>query len=50
MDRQASKTLIGAFVVGAVVLIIAGVLIFGGGQFLKESQKYVLFSRDLSRG
>jgi len=50
MDRQASKTLIGAFVVGAVVLIIAGVLIFGGGQFLKESQKYVLFFQGSVKG
>jgi paraquat-inducible protein B len=50
MDRQASKTLIGAFVVGAVVLIVAGVLIFGGGQFLKKSQKYVLFFEGSVKG
>ncbi len=50
MDRQASKTLIGAFVVGAVVLIVTGVLIFGGGQFLKESQKYVLFFQGSVKG
>ena len=50
MDRQASKTLIGAFVVGAVFLIVAGVLIFGGGQFMKKSQKYVLFFKGSVKG
>ncbi|MBW1868987.1 MAG: MCE family protein, partial [Deltaproteobacteria bacterium] len=50
MDRQASKTLIGAFVVGAVVLIVAGVLIFGGGQFFKKTEKYVLFFKGSVKG
>ena len=50
MDKQASKTLIGAFVVGAVVLIIAGVLIFGGGQFFKKTEKYVLFFQGSVQG
>jgi len=43
MNTNASKTLIGAFVVGAVVLIVTGVLIFGSGQFIKKTEKYVLF-------
>ena len=43
MDKQASKTLIGAFVVGAVVLIVAGVLIFGSGKFMKKADTFVLF-------
>ena len=50
MDRQASKTLIGAFVVGAVVLIVAGVLIFGGGQFMQKTEKYVLFFEGSVKG
>ena len=50
MDRQASKTLIGAFVVGAVVLIVAGVLIFGGGQFMQKTEKYVLFFQGSVKG
>ena len=50
MDRQASKTLIGAFVVGAVVLIVAGVLIFGSGQFFKKTEKYVLFFQGSVKG
>ena len=47
MAKQTSKTLIGGFVVGAVALIVAGVLIFGSGKFFQESSKYVLFFRDL---
>ncbi len=43
MARKASKTLIGGFVVGAVALIVAGVLVFGSGKFFQVSNKYVLF-------
>ena len=50
MDRQASKMLIGSFVVGAVVLLIAGVFMFGGGQFMKKSERYVLFFQGSVQG
>jgi paraquat-inducible protein B len=50
MDRQASKMLIGSFVVGAVVLAVAGVLMFGGGQFMKKTEKYVLFFQGSVKG
>ncbi len=43
MSKQANKTLIGGFVVGAVVIALAGILIFGGGHFLTKKEKYVLF-------
>ena len=43
MSKQASKTLIGAFVVGALALVVIGILLFGTGQFFSESKKYVLF-------
>ncbi len=43
MNGKASKTLIGAFVVGAVVLIVAGLMVFGGGKFMKKTQEFVLF-------
>ena len=43
MAKQASKTIIGIFVVSAVILAAAGVIIFGGGYFLKEKQKLVMF-------
>ena len=50
MAKQTSKTLIGGFVVGAVALIVAGVLIFGSGQFFQESYKYVLYFRGSLKG
>ncbi|MBW2709253.1 MAG: MCE family protein [Deltaproteobacteria bacterium] len=43
MNGKASNTLIGAFVVGAVVLIVAGLMVFGGGKFMKKTQEFVLF-------
>lgn len=42
MSKQANKTMIGGFVVGAVALVMAVVLIFGSGRFLTERLTYVL--------
>jgi len=43
MGSKINPTTIGAFVVGAIVLLIAGVLLFGGGTFFQEKNAYVLF-------
>ncbi|MFA4889745.1 MAG: MlaD family protein [Candidatus Omnitrophota bacterium] len=43
MARKANKSIIGAFVVGAVVLLAAAILVFGSGAIFKRSDKYVLF-------
>ncbi len=43
MSKQANKTVIGAFVLGAIVLVVAGVLVFGSGRFLRHLNEYVLF-------
>jgi len=37
MSKQANKTVIGIFVVGAIALAIAAVLILGSGKFFKQS-------------
>jgi len=50
MNRKASKTLIGAFVVGAVILIVAGLMVFGGGKFMKKTQEFVLFFESSVKG
>lgn len=50
MRKRASKTVIGIFVVSALALIVAGVLIFGSGDFLKERYKFVLFFKDSVKG
>ena len=42
MSKQANKTVIGVFVVGAVILVVTGVLIFGSGKFLKKTTTMVL--------
>jgi len=41
--KQASRTLIGGFVIGAVALSVAGILVFGSGKFFEARYKYVLF-------
>lgn len=43
MSKQPNKTIIGAFVVGAVALMVTGVLILGGGRFLAKTRHYVLY-------
>jgi len=43
MSKQANKTLIGIFVLGAVALFVAAVLVFGGGKFFKKTLKVVMF-------
>ena len=50
MNGKASKTLIGAFVVGSVILIVAGLLVFGGGKFMKKSNEFVLFFEGSVKG
>ncbi len=50
MSKQANKTVIGAFVVGAIVLITAGILIFGSGKFLEETDFYVLYFQGSVKG
>ena len=43
MGSKISPTVIGAFVVGAIIFMVAGVLLFGGGNSSRRRQPYVLF-------
>lgn len=43
MAKPVNKTLIGLFVVGAVVLAVAGIALFGSGKFLSKRPKFVMF-------
>ena len=43
MIKKTNKTVIGMFVVGAVALLIASILVFGSGKILSQSDRYVLF-------
>lgn len=51
MSKQASPTLIGAFVAGAIGLIVAGILIISGGQLLlTDKTSYVLYFQGSVKG
>jgi paraquat-inducible protein B len=43
MKKQINPTMIGIFVVGAIGLAVAAVIVFGSGQFFAEKDKYVAF-------
>ena len=43
MSKKANKTLIGVFVVAAIVMLVAAVLILGSGKFFQEKHKYVAY-------
>jgi len=50
VSRKANPTFIGAFVVGAVALVVAGVVIFGSGKFFTETRKFVMFFEGSVKG
>lgn len=51
MSRQANPTLIGAFVAGAVGLIVAGILIISGGRLLlTDKTSFVLYFQGSVKG
>ncbi len=43
MSKQVNKTLIGAFILGAVVLAVTAVLVLGSGNLLGRSHRYVMY-------
>jgi len=50
LSKKASKTVIGSFVISSLALVVAGVLIFGSGEILREKRKCILFFRDSVKG
>lgn len=50
MSQQTNKTLIGGFVVGALVLVVAGVLVFGSGKMFKKTIDYVMYFQGSVKG
>jgi paraquat-inducible protein B len=50
MSKQANPTLIGAFIMGALGLVVAGVLIFGSGKLFRMVYKNVMFFEGSVRG
>jgi len=43
VSQKASPTLIGAFVLGAIALVVTGLMVFGGGRFFTETMTYVAY-------
>ena len=43
MAKQTNKTVIGIFVISAIAMLIAGVIVLGGGQMFKKTFKLVMF-------
>ena len=43
MSKQANKTAIGVFVVGAVVLAVAAIIVFGSGKFFVKTELFVAY-------
>jgi paraquat-inducible protein B len=43
MSKQANKTIIGAFVIGALVLLVIGIVAFGSGKLFSKRITYVMF-------
>jgi paraquat-inducible protein B len=50
MGRRANPTLIGAFIIGAVALIVIGLLILGRGHFFSETRTFVLYFEGSVKG
>ena len=48
MARKANPALIGAFVLGAIALAVAGLVVFGGGKFFRQTQVFVAYFGDES--
>ena len=43
MIRKVNKTVIGVFVVGALVLLMVAIVVFGSGELFKRTSKFVLY-------
>ena len=43
MSKKANPTVIGSFVLGAMVLLVIGVLVFGSGKYFQPALSYVAF-------
>ena len=42
--------MIGAFILGAVALMVVSLVVFGSGKFLKKTYKYAIFFRSNTSG
>jgi len=50
MSKKANPTLIGGFVLGALVLLVGGLIVFGSGRFFQSTLTYVAFFKGSVKG
>jgi paraquat-inducible protein B len=50
MSKKVSKTTVGVFMVGALVLIVGAVLVLGSGQFFKNNPRVVMYFQGSVKG
>jgi paraquat-inducible protein B len=50
MAKEVSKTAIGGFVISAIALLVAAVIVFGSGQLFEEKVEYVMFFDESVKG
>jgi paraquat-inducible protein B len=50
VSRAASPTAIGAFVIGAIALVVAGLVVFGSGTLFQDTTTYALYFEDSVTG
>lgn len=50
MAKKISKTAIGGFVFLSIILLIAGVIVFGSGKMFKDSTKFVMYFKNSVKG
>jgi paraquat-inducible protein B len=50
MSKKSNPTIIGAFVVGAVILLATGIAFFGGAEMLSKRETYVAYFVEDTRG
>jgi paraquat-inducible protein B len=50
MAKQANKTVIGVFVISSIVMLVAGVIIFGSGDIFKKTNRFVMFFESSVKG
>src|SRR5512139_3715931 len=50
MAKKVNRTLIGAFVLGAIILVVAGVMVFGSGKFFAKRNTVVMFFEGSVKG
>jgi paraquat-inducible protein B len=50
MSRRANPAAVGAFVLASLAILVAGVLVFGGGRFFRRTIRYAVFFEESVNG